>query len=113
MKNNSRSSFRLKGVFFVLVIFLSITSFAQTSEKQQHQELNTALDGVFQFQMIGIRSNPAYDTSLLVQISNEQKQSERVTFYYKNNIRVEILSKDEVQNGVVFSPNDRVIYVNQ
>lgn len=102
-----------KGLIFFCVLFLSSNSIAQTSDKQQHIELNNALDGVFQFQMIGIRSQPAYDTDLLIEISNEQKQSQRVTFYYKNNIRVEILSKDEVQNGLVFSQDEKVIYVNQ
>jgi len=102
-----------KGLFLIGVMLFSLNSIAQTSDTQQYNELSSALDGVFQIQMVGIRNKPSYDTSLLVEINSKQKQSQRVVFFYKNNIRIEVLSKDEVQNGLIFSQDEKVIYVNQ
>ena len=102
-------------LLFIISLILTIeeANSQVSSDKQQHIELSDALEGSFQFQMINHRSQPAYNTDLLEKISNKQKQNERVSFFYKGNIRILILSKNEIQNGITFSQDEKVIYVNQ
>lgn len=75
-------------------------------------ELVNSLQGNYQIQMLGIRSNPAIEQSLLMEIKNKQKTSERVYFQYKENIRIMILSKEEILNGTIISDEEFIIYLN-
>lgn len=75
-------------------------------------ELVNSLQGNYQIQMLGIRTKPAIEQSLLMEIKEKQLASERVYFQYKENIRIMILSKEEILNGTIISDEEFIIYLN-
>ena len=111
-------------MFFIISICLltySESSFSQEvnpssqeviSSKNAHYQLMEELVGIYQIQMINIRLTPTIDTDLLNRIKGEQKEDEQVTFVHKENIRINILSKSQVMNGVKFPENQIIIYIN-
>ena len=99
-------------MIFSIILFSSV-SLAQPSDSDKYNELSTSLDGVFQIQMINNRRQPSYDTELLVKIKDDQQENERVSFFYKSNIRILILSKQEVQSGMKITDDQKIIYLNE
>lgn len=108
---------RKKLLILVCILLNGFVSFSQSdasfaSSQTEFYQLQSELNGKFQTQMIGTRAKPVIPQDLLVEIKNRQKQSERVYFDYKPNIRIMILSKDEVSNGISISEEESIIYIN-
>ena len=108
------TTFSIRGFLMIFsIILFSSVSLAQPSDSDKYNELSTSLDGVFQIQMINNRRQPSYDTELLVKIKDDQQENERVSFFYKSNIRILILSKQEVQSGMKITDDQKIIYLNE
>lgn len=100
------------GIF--LFSLLSINSFSQENQtltKQEYIDLRTELDGVYQIQMINSRNKPALNSMDLLKIKELQKQNERVTLDISENVRVLILSKDDIAGNVRFTEEEKIIYI--
>lgn len=107
----------LRLVILLVISIISVNVYSQNTNSNNQAntdfiQLQEDLHGKFQIQMIGTRAQPAISQELLVEIKNRQSQSEKVFFDYKPNIRIMILSKEEVSNGNVISIEESIIYVN-
>lgn len=103
----------MKLLFFSL--FLSFSSFSQNSVNASTMTISELVEnshGKYQIQMLGIRTKPAIEQELLIEILDKQLDSERVYFQYKENIRIMILSKDEILNGQIISDEEFIVYLN-
>lgn len=100
-----------------LVFFFGFNSnkcFAQEVETtNKYYQLEEETKGIYQIQMIGVRTKPSISNDLLEMVLTNQQQSSRSTFLYREHIRIEILSKDEVANGSKFSSDELITYVNE
>ncbi len=102
-------------IIFFFVFFFHFTSISQNSGETSPQSFNSLtqeLSGKYQIQMIGIRNYPVIPQELLMEIKEKQKQSERVYFFYKENIKIMILSKDEALDGRFISNDEFILYFN-
>lgn len=113
MKN--LNSMRL--IILLIMSVNSMNSFSQNVNSNGNDptgfvQLQTELQGKFQIQMIGTRAQPAISQELLNEIKNLQHQTEKVFFDYKPAIRIMILSKDEVSNGIIIPQEEAIIYIN-
>lgn len=110
----------LNRVRLVILLIMSISclnSFSQnvistSNDQTDFVQLQAELQGKFQIQMIGTRAQPAISEELLEEIKSRQSQSEKVFFDYKANIRIMILSKEEVSNGIIISTEESILYLN-
>ena len=99
----------------VVSTIFTVSGYSQENYSEQHQihyQLESELEGSYQIEMIGIRSKPIIDTDLLKRIKAEQKKSESASFYFKDNIRIVIKSKDEVASGSLFTQEEKVKYIS-
>lgn len=107
----------LRLVILLIMSLKCVNSFSQNVNSNNNNQigfiqLQTELQGKFQIQMIGTRAQPAISQELLLEIKNRQNQTETVYFDYKPTIRIMILSKNEVTNGLIISPEEEIIYIN-
>lgn len=103
------------GLFILNSVFSQENTYEITNNKNSQNEiqlLTKELKGIYQIQMIGIRSKPTIPQDLLIEIKQKQKKSERVYFDYKKNIKIMILSKDEIMKGEMISDDNYIIYKN-
>ena len=107
--------FRYLGVITIMFLGMSTSavSYAQTSidSEKTHSELIEELAGTYQIQMINVRYQPAIDTGLLRKIKSERKLDTQLLIDISNNIKVTVLSQEEVDAGVRFS--EIVSYINE
>lgn len=97
-------------------LFFSVSAYSQedyTTQHQLHEQLSYELDGVYQIQMIGIRTKPMVDTDLLKKIKAEQKENELSSFYHTSNIKIVIKSKNDVAEGRLFTSEEIISYINE
>lgn len=97
-------------------LFFTVSAYSQedyTAQHQLHSQLTSELDGVFQIQMIGIRTQPMIDTELLKRIKLEQKDNEIFSFYHTSDIRIIIKSKTDVAQGRLFTEEEIISYINE
>jgi hypothetical protein len=101
----------------VLLFFLGYNSnncYAQeTVATNNYYQLEEETMGIYQIQMIGVRTKPSISNDLLELVLSNQQQSVRSTFLYRDHIRIEVLSKDEVASGIKFSAEELITYVNE
>jgi hypothetical protein len=101
--------------FFVFCLFLFDTNAQSVNGSEtikEHLSLQDQVKGIFQIQMVGVRTKPALTNELYERVLKEQKQSEQVSFMYTDSIRIVILSKDDINSVGRFSDDDLIIYTN-
>jgi hypothetical protein len=102
---------------FILLLSLCFNSkncFGQVADTTNNYfQLEQETMGIYQIQMIGVRTKPSISNDLLELVLTNQLQSSRSIFLYRDHIRIEILSKDEFANGVKFSAEELIRYVNE
>jgi hypothetical protein len=108
---------KLLKLFLTVLLLATVTpSFSQTDGAREAQEKHFALQrelkGVFQIQMVGVRTKPAISTDLYEMVMNKQQQSTQSVFMYNDIIRIVVLSKDAVLNGELFGDEDIIVYTN-
>ncbi len=113
-----RSTTHLKSIIFVFALIgvIPVYSNCYGQEKREYNnyyELENELRGAYQIQMLGVRTKPSISNDLLEQVKLHQQQSSRTFLNYREHIRVEIISKDEMNNGIVFTPEELIIYLNE
>jgi hypothetical protein len=113
-KENHQSIALLKRFILFAFLFFTLPVYAQTESvkdgQEKHLSLQRELKGVFQIQMVGVRTKPAISTDLFERVRAEQLQSSQVIFMYGDNMRIVVLSKDEVTSGNLFSDDDLILY---
>lgn len=113
-----KTKFSLRKSMIVALLFICFFFNVDKINAQENTTTNNFIElqqttaGLFQIQMIGIRTQPSISNDLLELVLSNQQQSTRAHFQYKENIRLEILSKDEVLNGTKFSEEEKIIYIN-
>lgn len=103
-------------IIFFAFLTLGNFSFSQTENSDPREHFNNLLlelEGSYQIQMVNSRMKPMIDTKLLELIKSKQQQSEEITFFYTDSIRIVIKSKDAVAAGEKFSDDNQIIYVNE
>ena len=63
--------------------------------------------------MVNSRMKPMITTDLLALIKENQSQTEQVSFYYKDTIKVVIKSKADVSAGALFSAEEQIVYITE
>lgn len=106
-------------VLFTPLLFSFVVS-AQNDARTENREameafkkLDKRLKGTYQIQMIDTRALPQTSYELLKRIEEERKPNQRTYFNFKKNIRVMVLSEDEINRGLLLSEKDRVIYISE
>lgn len=95
--------------------FMSLTNFVFTQESPEKiafYNLEQELRGIYQFQMIGVRTKPYITNEILTEIKARQEQSSNVYYTINPTIRVLILSKDNVSQGTVIPDDELITYLN-
>lgn len=69
--------------------------------------------GMYQIQMIGTRAKPMISNDLLELVKANQLQSTKAYLLYRENIKIMILSKDEMETGVFVNKEEHIIYINE
>jgi hypothetical protein len=108
---------KLLKLFLTVLLLATVTpSFSQTDGAREAQEKHFALQrelkGVFQIQMVGVRTKPAISTDLYERVVKEQLQSATAVFMYNENMRIVVLSRDAVSKGELFSDEEIIFYTN-
>lgn len=113
MKQKINSVF--KTLLLIVVFFISSQKvFSQESpEKNAYYQLEQEVMGMYQIQMISTRSKPMISTDLLELVKTNQLQSSKAYFLYRENIKIMILSKDEMATGVFVNNDEHIIYINE
>jgi len=103
-------------ILFFMILGLNSIGYSQepvVNSQQHHFDLMAELNGVYQIQMVNSRMKPMITTELLEQIKLMQSETEEVSFFYKDTIRIVIRSKQDVQNGLVYTDDEQIIYTNE
>lgn len=103
-------------LLFFIVCFMNIVGFSQQTTidyKQHHLNLAGELQGVYQIQMVNSRMKPMITTDLLELIKEQQSETETISFFYRETIKIVIRSKQDVANGQLFADEEQIIYLNE
>ena len=109
MKNKSNL------IFILLLILCSTSLFAQENLTKEEVSTYTSMlkkaEGTYQIQMIDTRELPAIPISLIKTIEEKRKNNETVYFHYKTNIRIKVLSRQEIKNKKL-TTDEKIIYIS-
>lgn len=98
-------------IAFAFVIYGKAQQNSHATESQKLQQLNVALDGTYQIQIIDSRELPMLPLTLLPQIDSLRKESDTVYISVKNNERIMVLPK-KVINSPDFIKPQHVQYIS-
>jgi hypothetical protein len=116
MKMKTQRFFKFLALTLCFVAASPFFSTCYAQEKREYNnyaELENELKGAYQIQMLGVRTKPIISNDLLEQVKLQQQQTSRVFVYHREHIRIEVLSKDEMANGTLFSQEEMIIYLNE
>lgn len=105
----------IRSISFSFFFIISLTSYCQEGltkeEVKKYTEMTSELEGTYQIQMIDTRSLPAIPLELIKTIEKKRKDSETVYFFYKNNIRIKVLSYQEMQHKKI-TKDEKIVYIS-
>jgi len=117
-KNNAMLKLNIKNnitILFVSILFISPVFSQENLTKEEvatYISMMETAEGTYQIQMIDTRELPAIPIALIKTIEEHRKENETVYFFYKNNIRIKVLSRYEIQDNKRLTKDEKIIYIS-
>jgi outer membrane lipoprotein-sorting protein len=100
-------------IFLFLFAIAGISAQAQTSQNEQNienfKQLRNSLEGYFQIQIIDSRSKPTISYEMLQEIESKRAQNQDVTFSYRSDMRILVVSKTSPKRFL--TDEDKIVYI--
>lgn len=105
----------MKNLLFYICILISVSSYCQEGltkeEVKKYTKMTSELEGTYQIQMINTRSLPAIPLNLIKTIEEKRQDIETTYFFYKSNIRIKVLSRQDIQSKKL-TTDEKIVYLS-